>query len=279
MTVDEDNSEFQQAVELLCAANKIVVFTGAGISLASGIATFRDPDGFWKKFPPDEFANWKGLLQVALLEPKRFADFLLAVIKPIAIAKPNAAHQALAQLQSAKQVTVVTQNIDRLHHDAGSEIIHEVHGNLFDIINVSNGELLRTHSRSELLDIVEQIEAAREEFWTGPRLLNAVKPMIGFDGGGIHRPNLVLFGDQLAEPDWSKATAATNECDLFLSIGTSQSVHPAAGLVSLARDNGAKIISVDPTTGNGDVWLQGNAEDVIPKLIDQVLTNGEKSDG
>src|SRR5262245_22170527 len=140
---DVDADRWQDACDQLRAARNIVAFTGAGISVASGIATFRDPSGLWNKFPPEDFANWRGLMRAALLQPRRLAEFLLSVLEPIARARPNAAHAALLELEQSRGLTVVTQNIDGLHQAAGSIRVLEVHGSILEIVDVFKGTLLR----------------------------------------------------------------------------------------------------------------------------------------
>lgn len=109
------DDKLTQASAWLSSSPRVVVFTGAGVSKESGIPTFRDEGGFWREFPVDEFATWNGLLSKIVSEPQRLADFLLAVLEPIADAEPNAAHRAVADLDKHCQATVVTQNIDGLH--------------------------------------------------------------------------------------------------------------------------------------------------------------------
>ena len=115
-----DAKHLEQAALRLRGARRVVVFTGAGVSAESGIATFRDPEGFWSKFPPEQFGNWDGLARAAAVQPARRIEFLLAVLEPLAVAEPNPAHRAIARLQEHSGVTVVTQNVDRLHQAAGS---------------------------------------------------------------------------------------------------------------------------------------------------------------
>ena len=121
-----------QADDWLRRAGKVVVFTGAGASAESGVPTFRDDAGFWQEFAPEEFAHWKGLLATALVRPRRLAEFVYAVLGPIAAAEPNAGHRAIASLEKHANVTVVTQNIDGLHQEAGSRRVLEVHGSLLN---------------------------------------------------------------------------------------------------------------------------------------------------
>lgn len=261
------DKNWSAAVQMLKDAHRVVAFTGAGISAESGLATFRDAGGFWNEFPPEQFANWRGLMETALLEPKRLADFLLAVLEPMAHARPNAAHQALAELERSKAVTVVTQNIDGLHQDAGSTKVLEVHGSLFELVPMLSREPLGRLTRQDLAEIVQEIRAAREATWTAPRLWRALQPLFGVQVTGTRRPNIVLFGDAMAEPAWSNALAAARECDVLLCVGTSQSVYPAASLLDEARAAGARVIVIDPLHGGGDVWLPGSATDILPRFV------------
>ncbi len=133
------------------------MFTGAGVSAESGIPTFRDDEGFWQQFPVREFATWKGLVRTAIRRPRRLADFIHAVLHPIAVAKPNAGHRAIAEMEKHVGVTVVTQNIDNLHQEAGNTIVHEVHGSLFEVVT-RRGRFIRLLSRRQLLQIAEALE-------------------------------------------------------------------------------------------------------------------------
>lgn len=261
------SDDWRRAVELLRAAERIVVFTGAGISAESGIETFRDADGFWNRFPPERFARWQGLIQTALLEPKLLAEFLLAILEPIAVAEPNPGHRAVSELEQHAEVVVVTQNIDGLHQAAGSCLVHEVHGTLFDVVSMTAGSPVQSLTREDLAAIVADIRRSREQGWTGLKLMRAIQPLFGMDAAGMHRPNLVLFGDAMAEPAWSRALDAAGNCDVLLSVGTSQSVYPAALLPETARAGGAAVIVVDPLTSGGDIWLPIRAGEGLPRLV------------
>src|SRR5262245_38010140 len=119
--------------EILRNSKRIAIFTGAGVSAESGIPTFRDDSGLWREFPPERYAHWKGLLREAWRNPEGVCRFLLGVIKPIANALPNAAHRAIARLEEERSATVITQNIDGLHQDAGNVRVREIHGSLFKL--------------------------------------------------------------------------------------------------------------------------------------------------
>jgi NAD-dependent deacetylase len=266
--VDTDN--WITAVLALRKAQRVVVFTGAGISADSGIPTFRDSDGFWQRFPPEQFASWGDLLQTALTDPRSVAEFVLNVVEPIAKAEANAGHLAVAELDQRVSTTVVTQNIDGLHQSAGSRNVLEIHGSLLEVVDVSSGKLVQQFDRHDLALIADTLRkyAAKEcSLFSFFRQMRRCYPL---DWRGRHRPNLVLFGDAMAEPAWTKACRAVQNCDLLLSVGTSGSVYPAAMLPTDAAAAGATVISVDPQPSDG-CWLQGSAANVLPKLLNDAF--------
>jgi len=252
-----------EAADLLRSARRIVVFTGAGASAESGIATFRDEDGLWSSFPPEQFGNWAGLLWTAAARPRRMAEFLLALLEPIAAAAPNEAHKAIAKLQRHTSVSVVTQNVDGLHSEAGSSVVHEIHGTFFKIVTLG-GTTVRSISRRQMQQVVESL---RRALHSRLGLMRAIRPMLGIEGRQLYRPNVVLFGESMAQPDWQLAQEAVRACDCMISVGTSGSVMPAAGLPHEARSAGTTIIAVDPVGGFGDVRLPGTAAGVLPALV------------
>jgi NAD-dependent deacetylase len=254
------------AVLALRKAEPVVVFTGAGMLADNGIPTFRDTDGFWQRFPPEQFASWGGLLQTALTNPHSVAEFVLNVVEPIAKADANAGHLAVAKLDHRVTTTVVTQNIDGLHQSAGSKDVLEIHGSLLEVVDVSTGKLVHRFNRDDLLRLSEALRkyASKESsLFTFFRQLRRCYPL---DWRGRHRPNLVLFGDAMSEPAWSKACQAVKACDVLLSVGTSGAVYPAAMLPDDAAKSGATVIAIDPQPCNG-CWLQGTAADILPKLV------------
>jgi NAD-dependent deacetylase len=271
-----DQDALSSAASYLRAAREVVVFTGAGVSAESGIPTFRDDDGFWQHFPVDEFATWKGLVRTAINRPRRVAEFVHAVLKPIAVAKPNAGHRAISAMERHVGVTVVTQNIDNLHQEAGSTIVREVHGSLFEVVT-RRGRFLRLLSRRELLRMAERLDRARRGWLVLPRLLLAVRPIAGLGLRGLHLPRIVLFNDAMAEPAWSKALEAARGCDCMIQVGTSGNVWPAATLPQEAKAAGAKVVTIDPNCGEGDIWLRGTAATVLPKLVEAAF-GGSKDD-
>jgi NAD-dependent deacetylase len=272
MAVNE--ADLRRAAECLRAAPRVVVFTGAGVSAESGVATFRDEGGFWQQYPPEQFATWQGLLRTAALDPARLADFLLAVLEPIANARPNPAHAAIAELEKHVLTTVTTQNVDALHQEAGSVRVREIHGSFFEVVN-GEGKLLNRLTRDDLRGVVDKLRGVRQGWVKLPALAAAVSPLLGLSPGGVRRPRLVLFGDQLAEPAWTWSQNDLNGCKVMLVVGTSGLVLPAAMLPVQAKQAGATVIQVDPhDAGAGTLWLQGTAGEVLPALVREAFGAG-----
>jgi NAD-dependent deacetylase len=258
-------SDLREAALRLRRAQQVVVFTGAGVSAESGIATFRDEGGFWERFPPERFAHVPGLLQALRDEPARLADFFREVVAPIAEARPNAAHRALAAFELSVPVVVITQNVDGLHQEAGSSHVHEIHGSLLAVRSALGGvEHLTRQDLREISGALRDAGACASR----RRLLWALRRLLGVSHRGPYRPDVVMFGEPLREPDWTLARRAVHEADLLLVVGTSGLVMPAAGLPAEARARGAKVIQVDlnPPDEPG-LWLQGKAGTVLPALL------------
>jgi NAD-dependent deacetylase len=310
-----DTTFLSLAARWLRSAREVVVFTGAGVSAESGIPTFRDQTGFWRQFPVEEFATWKGLVRTAVCRPRRLAEFIYAVLEPIAVAKPNAGHRAIAEMEKHTGVTVVTQNIDNLHQEAGSTIVHEVHGSLVEVVT-RRGRFVRLLSRGQLLRMAEAVGRAGRGWFVLPRVLLAIRPLAGLGllasqpcsvgtlgatvglsnsagntvgqanrgtlqfrsvwAPGLHLPRIVLFGDAMAEPAWARAQEAARHCDCMVQVGTSGTVLPAAMLPMEAKAAGAKIITIDPNEGGGDVWLQGTAATVLPQLVEAAFGSADE---
>ncbi len=269
---------FDEAADWVRSSREVVVFTGAGISAESGIPTFRDDSGLWQRFPPEQFATWAGLVRTATLQPRRFCEFVYSVLEPIAAARPNPAHRAIAEAERHTGITVVTQNIDGLHQAAGSTTVHEIHGSLLEIVTVS-GRFRRLLSRADLREITSSLEKAFRGILTLPRALVALRRLIGIGSGGAYRPNLVLFGDALVQSAWTQSVSAARTCDCFLQVGCSGLVLPAATLPQEAKAAGACILAVDPNPTEADFWLQGRAAEVVPMLFETAFGKGQVDSG
>lgn len=266
-----DTARLSEAANLLQRAKKVTVFTGAGTSAESGIPTFRDDSGLWQQFPPERFAHWKGLIQEGWRDPASVARFVLAVLEPIAKAVPNAAHQAIAQLADKTTVTVITQNIDNLHQEAGSLRVREVHGSLFKIVD-SRGTMVRRLTKSELQRMVNRLKELIASKVTIIKLLRSFKDILGLSWRGVTRPSIVLFNEGLAEPDWAQAMEDTQWCDLMIIVGTSAQVFPACMLPVQVNRRNVPLIEINPDTQEfSSLWLKGKATEVVPMLIDMAF--------
>lgn len=272
------NSKLDLAAGYLRTAEHVVVFTGAGVSAESGIDTFRDDGGLWQEFPPEQFAHWQGILQTARRNPRRLASFVVHVLKPVAEAKPNAAHLAIAEAEKQTDITVVTQNVDGLHQEAGSTVVREIHGSLLEIVTLRR-QFVRLLSRKRLARIVRWLNWAARSWLAVPLIPFALNPLAGLSWRGVVRPSAVLFGEGMMEPDWSDALADSCDCDVMLVIGTSGVVFPAAMLPFEARDNGVHIITIDPEdSGMGELWLQGTACEIVPELMKRAFGASDEAE-
>lgn len=202
-------------------------------------------------------------------EPARLAEFFREVVAPIAQARPNPAHRAIAAFEQSVPVVVVTQNVDGLHQEAGSSHVHEIHGSLLAVRSTLGG--VQQLTRQDLQETAEHLRRAGETA-SRRRLLWALKSLLGVSYKGTYRPDVVMFGEALREPDWALARRAVHECDVMLVVGTSGLVMPAAGLPSEARSRGAKVIHVDPhPPDEPGLWLEGKAGEVLPALLQEAF--------
>ena len=196
---------------------KIIVLTGAGMSAESGISTFRDSGGLWEKYEIDDVATPNGWRR----NPALVLDFYNQRRRQLLDSKPNEAHYALAELEKDFDVQIITQNVDNLHERAGSTHVVHLHGELMKVRSTGPGE--------EVFDV----DPAHPD----------VNPGDTCPKGFQLRPHIVWFGE--AVPEIEKAERMTNSADLFLIIGTSMQVYPAAGLIHNVRP-GVPIFLIDP---------------------------------
>ena len=266
------DTQLELAAGHLRSAERVVIFTGAGVSAESGIDTFRDDGGLWDEFAPEQFATWSGLINTAMRSPRKCASFMHRLLAPIAMAQPNAAHRAIARAEQSIAMTVVTQNVDGLHQEAGSTIVREIHGSLLEIVTTKR-RFVRLLARSQLATITSHLQKATRSPLALVRMLHAIRPMAGLGARGFFRPSAVLFGEALKEPAWTAALDDCDRCDVMLVIGTSGLVLPAAMLPARARAAGATIIVIDPAEPtNADIWFECTACAVLPDLIDKALS-------
>lgn len=265
-------SSFAAVIEAAAAslrqAQRVVVLSGSGVSAESGIPTFREPGGVWDRYRLERYSSVPALARTALSRPGELVRFLHDVIEPVARAEPNAAHRAIAQLERHVHATVVTQNVDGLHQEAGSHGVRQLHGSLLEVRD-PHGRVIRRLSRAELAAVVTELRRSQQAGRLAlPRALLALRPLLGVSRRGAYRPNVVLFGEPLREPDWEDAQRGADLCDAMLIIGTSGLVMPAAQLPLRASMRGATTIMIDPGAPlSADIVLAGKAGEVMPKLV------------
>ena len=225
-------------------ARSVTVLTGAGISADSGVPTFRGADGLWENFRPEELASPDAFAR----DPKLVWEWYNWRRELLATKRPNAAHEALVQLE--KQLPdfwVITQNVDGLHAMAGTQCLSEIHGNIWKI------RCTQCHHISQNRDVPLPF------------------PPTCVDCGGLLRPHIVWFGESLAPEDLECSYAALQRCDILVIIGTSGVVHPAASFASVAKDQGAFVVELNleatPSSSIVDVSFQGRAKDLVPLLL------------
>lgn len=207
--------------ERLSQARKVVAFTGAGVSKESGLDTFRDVGGVWQKIRPEEMATPQAFAR----QPRQVWQWYAERWRRASGVAPNPGHHTLAVWEGRfAGFTLVTQNVDGLHQQAGSRNVLELHGTL---------AWAKCHRCGRRREMGEAVAESPEE----PPACSC---------GGRFRPAVVWFGESLPEETLALATEAAQGCDLFLTLGTSGTVYPAAGLIELARDSGACLVEVNP---------------------------------
>ncbi len=243
-----DRHAIAHAAEILQAARRVVALTGAGISRPSGIPDFRSQGGLWAHDDPLVVASLAGFRA----DPRRFYSWIRPLIDTIAVALPNPAHLALAQLERAGRLTaVITQNIDGLHQRAGSHEVFELHG----------------HIRSATcLDCDHQVP--------GPSLIELVRqgkiPRCAC--GGLFKPDVVLFDQLLPRGLFWLAQRALDQCDVVLVAGTALEVAPVCELPLAGLRRGARLIIVNQSAtyldDRADVVLREDVAEALPAIVD-----------
>lgn len=238
-----------KAIALVQQARSIVALTGAGISTPSGIPDFRSPrSGLWENVDPMEVGSITSFRRDA----RPFYQWIHPLAQTIYNAQPNAAHLALAQMeQNGRLSSIVTQNIDLLHHKAGSKTVYEVHGHLREVTclachQVINGELVM------------------------PQFLETGDVPLCPDCGGVLKPNVILFGELLPLEVLRGAQRAAETCDLLIVAGSSLEVSPVNELPWLAKRQGAAVIIVNLSETQldylADVIIQADVVEILPQL-------------
>jgi NAD-dependent deacetylase len=244
----ETNSSLKisdQLKNVLRSAGRVTVFTGAGMSAESGVPTFRGVDGIWKKFKPEELANFDAFMK----NPDLVWEWYKHRKQIITDIKPNAGHYALADMETLyRAFSIITQNIDNLHRRAGNKSIFELHGNIERNYCVGCGKYFENR----------EIMAAEH----APRCPAC---------GGLIRPDVVWFGEMLPADEWNGGVEASEHCDLFFSIGTSAVVYPAASLPQIAKKSGAYVVEINIEQTDFSAWADeviiGKAGEVLPVIL------------
>jgi len=249
-----NNTHLNDAVKLIMESSRTTAFTGAGISVESGVPPFRGHGALWEKYDPEVLDisyfhknpedSWMVIKEI-------FYDFFGKV-------KPNGAHYALAELEKMGFLqSIITQNIDNLHHDAGSVEIYEFHGSSRDLVCTGCGN----KESSENLDLSELPPFCKKCDY-------------------LLKPDFVFFGEQIPEDASSKSWAEAVNSEIFLIIGTSGEVMPASMIPYEAKKRGKKIIEINVTSSKytesiTDIFLEGKASIVMEKLLKKIRKTKE----
>jgi len=238
----------REASRLLAGRRNAVALTGAGISVESGIPSFRGSQGMWAKYDPMEYATLHSFMQ----SPRKVWNMLSEMVSVCGFAVPNAAHKGLATLEAMGVVrAVITQNVDGLHQAAGSRRVIEYHGNLDELVCVNCWKRFPTRDRWTPGDV--------------PRC----------DCGEILKPNVVLFGEPIPWLAQEQAEEEARTCGVLVVIGTSAQVSPACDIPRIAKESGAAVVEINPEetslSGNvADLHLWGSASEVIGRIIERL---------
>jgi len=233
-----------QVREWLKQARSVAVLTGAGVSAESGVPTFRGNNGLWKQYRAEDLATPGAFAR----DPKLVWEWYDWRRGLIAHAKPNAGHRALVVLEKrVPSFTLITQNVDGLHALAGSRNVLEVHGSIWSV-RCTSCERTHIDRRTPLPEIPPKCEC-----------------------GAPLRPGVVWFGEALPQKVWQDAEDAARTAEVFLLIGTSAVVYPAAGLAQIAKAAGAHVVEINIAetvlSDAIDQFLQGLSGELLPQLI------------
>lgn len=240
-------------LERLANARAVTCFTGAGVSAESGVATFRAADGLWSKFKPEELAN----VDAFLANPQMVWEWYQSRREVVLEARPNPGHLAIAELESLiPSVSVVTQNIDGLHTQAGSSDVIELHGN----IRKNFCQKCRRRYDDEELLVEKQVQSC--------------------ECGGKIRPDVVWFGELLPADAMERAEERAAQANVLFSIGTSAVVYPAAGIPLLALQAGAYVVEINPEptplTPYVHETIRATSGTAVPELIGRLRERKER---
>ncbi len=241
-------AEWETIQGWLAEAERVVVLTGAGISAESGVPTFRGAGGLWRQYRPEDLATPEAFARGPRLVWEWY-DWRRA---RVAKAEPNRGHVALAQLERrVPDFTLITQNVDGLHQRAGSRRVLKLHGDIWTLHCLGCG-LEETNHDAPLREIPPHCSC-----------------------GGLFRPGVVWFGEALPADVLRQAMEAAAHAQVFLVVGTSAVVQPAASLPLLAQQNGAKLVEVNleetPLSAQADASFWGKAGELLPRLLEAAV--------
>jgi NAD-dependent deacetylase len=256
---------YQKAADILAEAKHVVGFSGAGISAESGIPTFRDPGGIWDQFDMAEVGTSAGLLETAQKKPGMIRKFMLDTAAIFEAAAPNQGHVGLSELEELGLLkSVITQNIDNLHQEAGNTNVIEIHGNLYRARCLSCGRREQL-KKDTLISKVKEILADEQDF----SLSELINLFPACTCGSMSRPDVVMFGEAVQGlPD---AYSEASQCDVMLVLGTTGLIYPAAALPYEAHKQGARVIEINPTgnyfSGISEVFIREKTGKAMPRLV------------
>ena len=232
----------------------IFVLTGAGISAESGLATFRGTDGLWNNHKVEDVATIEGFEK----NPQYVHEFYNE-LKPLVLsAKPNLAHNCLVRLQKEYKgkVNIITQNVDTLHEKAGSENVYHIHGRIDEVVCLNCSHVIKAFDDVNFSDVCTKCNVSN-----------------------ILKPNIVFFGEMPLY--MTEVQKLLRQCDLFVSVGTSGIVYPAAGFVQTAKFYGADTIefNLEETSNNRlfDRHIKGKCTQTLPSFVEDLLVAQEKN--
>lgn len=237
-----------ELVGRLTPGARITVLTGAGVSAASGVPTFRGADGLWKNFKPETLATPQAFAR----DPRLVWESYDWRRQKIAACEPNAAHHVLAAWSRRfPNFTLITQNVDGLHEKAGTRDVVRLHGSIWEVSCWRRCAASPARWRDDTMPYPE----------LPPRCPHC---------GDLIRPGVVWFGEAL-DPEVVDRAQAAADCDVFITVGTSAVVYPAAGFIDVARRRGAFTVEINPeaTPAVVDLALRGGAEQILPEIDQQ----------
>jgi NAD-dependent deacetylase len=243
-----------EIVQFIVQSEKVAVFTGAGVSTESGISDFRSPDGIWSRYDPEDFTIQR------FVSDKEARKRNWALRKELVSAnyQPNPAHHAIADLEKLGKLScVITQNIDGLHHAAGNseEKIIELHG------TIKYAKCLECDDRLPMIDVLNRIDEGEED----PHCKKC---------GGLLKAATISFGEAMPVEEMRRAEICSRECDLFIVIGSSLLVYPAASMPIIAKQAGAKLVIINYTPTDmdthADIVIHDKAGTVMEAILDRV---------